>query len=87
MEEIHSPAEPEPLDIPLEFNAPESKSVSHAQYDPGTETLIVSFAGSGGVRYGYGGIHADVWREFYMAESKGAYFNAVIRPMSHGVIQ
>src|SRR5215831_4874291 len=86
LEEVEIPSPPEPVedDLPLEFTSPDSKGIAFAQYDPDNQTLIVSFAGSGGARYGYGNISLSTWREFYQADSKGGYFNKHIRPMAAG---
>jgi hypothetical protein len=82
MDEIHSPAEPDVLLIPDSFDAPESSSVTHADYNPDAETLIVEF--KGGKKYGYGNIKPAQWVEFYQADSKGGYFNKHIRPLAAG---
>jgi hypothetical protein len=79
MEEVSTP---EVDDTPTEFESLESSSIIGAVYDPHHETLVVTF--KGGKRYGHGNIHADEWRGFYQAESKGAYYNKHIRPLSAG---
>src|SRR3954466_5560459 len=71
--EVESPAIPEPDDLPLTFESPESKSIAWATYDPDTRVLVINFSGSGGARYAYDGITLDQWREFYQADSKGAH--------------
>ena len=69
-------------DTPLDFGDTGSSLVDSATYDPSQRVLTVQLkAGSLIKSYTYGGVPPSTWVEFYQAESKGAYFNRVIRPM------
>lgn len=87
-EPVETPPEPDATvvepEVPSEFVDEESKSIAWAKYDADKQTLIVSFKGSGGVKYGYGNIDLEQWLGFYQASSRGAYFNQFIRPMAAG---
>lgn len=56
---------------------PGSSSLSEATYDPGSETLTVSFAN--GDEYAYFNVPNGVYRALSRAPSAGSYFYASIR--------
>lgn len=67
----------------LLFDSPESSTILGGSYDPTTSTLTVRFVT--GKTYDFGSFPLKLWREFYLAASKGSYFGKVIRPMFAGV--
>lgn len=67
--------------IPLSFDSPESSLVVFACYDPDSQMLSIDFKGAKTYTYT---VPSDVWKEFYRATSKGAYFGKAIRPMYAG---
>ncbi len=76
------PGEPEQiLDRIFEFDSPESSTVIRGEYDWDTCQLLVTF--KAGSRYRFK-IPEEMWQEFAMAESKGGYFAARIRPFYLG---
>lgn len=75
------------LDVPDSFESPSSSTITAASYDSGTETLSILFKRKGGVkRYDYAKVNANLWAEFYQAESKGTFFGARIRPLYQGAL-
>jgi hypothetical protein len=66
------------------FESPESSTVAGAEYDAGSEVLIVRFRRSKSEdRYRYS-VPPKVWRGFLDAPSKGSYFTRFIRPLYDG---
>ena len=56
----------------------ESSAIVSVGYSESASALEVEF--TGGAVYVYRGVPAETHREFLNAESKGAFFNVVIRP-------
>ncbi len=72
-------------DTPLEFGETGSSLVESAQYNPDQQVAVISLkAGKVIKSYTYAGFLPSLWVEFYQAESKGGFFNRVIRPMLSG---
>lgn len=67
------------------FESPESSTIVHAEYDPDTERLLVTFKHTGS--YVYQGVPRTLWDGFASAASKGGYFGSVIRPAFVGIRQ
>lgn len=59
-----------------------SSALQGADYDPATQTLIVTF--TSGQSYTYAGVPSEVFRGLTTADSAGAYFQNTIRPSYEG---
>ena len=69
------------------FVSPESSTIHSSRYYPNLKLLIVLFKfDTGGIKsvYTYQNFPFKEWAKFVVAESKGAHFNAYIRPIYHG---
>ena len=78
--------QPAEVRVPDSFESPESSTIGGGSYDSETQTLSVMFIRKGDVRerYDHVGIPPQLWAEFVMAESKGQFYNARIRPLYKG---
>lgn len=65
------------------FDSPESSNVKQASFDVDSNTLTVTFRGNR--TYQYPGFPIHIWDDFRNAESKGAFFQAVIKDTWAGV--
>jgi hypothetical protein len=65
------------------FKSPKSSDIAEAHYEPVSQVLTVTF--QRGKTYGYAGVPAGLWQAFYAAESKGEFFNRVIKKSYRGV--
>ena len=78
-------------EIPNSFESPESSSVAGASYNFETQQMRVRLLRSlmpgappDEKPYAYEGVPLHLWADFVVAESKGQFFNARIRPIFGG---
>jgi hypothetical protein len=70
--------------VPDSFESPESSTIAGASYQDGTLSVMFKRGAGARERYDYSGIPAELWAEFVMADSKGQFFGARIRPLYRG---